>query len=51
MTIQRNDRNELIHASSGIEQLRRLLCDQGSEWICTTLAMMAQSPPGCENIR
>ena len=40
MTIQRNDRNELIDASAGIEQLRRLLCDHGSEWICTTLAMI-----------
>jgi hypothetical protein len=40
MTIQRNDRNDLIDASAGIDRLRKLLSDQGSEWICTTLAMI-----------
>jgi len=29
-----------IDASAGIDRLRTLLCDQGSEWICTTLAMI-----------
>jgi hypothetical protein len=40
MSIQRNDRNELIDASAGVDRLRSLLCDQGTEWICTTLAMI-----------
>jgi hypothetical protein len=40
MSIQTNDRNDFIDASAGIDRLRKLLSDQGSEWICTTPAMI-----------
>jgi hypothetical protein len=51
MSVQRNDLNDLIDESAGIDRLRKLLSDQGSEWICKTLAMIcgeheADSTPG-----